>query len=73
MAFSFQRQKGVAITNAFQEMLDESNRKPKKIGEDKCREIYNRFMKSCWKKMIQKCIQHLMKQNLLLQKDLLEL
>ena len=46
MAFSFQRQKGVAITNAFQEMLDESNRKPKKIGEDKCREIYNRFMKS---------------------------
>ena len=38
--------KRITITNAFQKMLDESNRKPNKIWLDKCREFYNRSMKS---------------------------
>ena len=38
--------KGVTITNAFQKNLDESNRKPNKIWEDKDSIFYNRSMKS---------------------------
>ena len=38
--------KGIAITNAFQKVLDESNRKPNKIWVDKGSEFYNRSMKS---------------------------
>ena len=38
--------KGIAITNAFQKVLDESNRKPNKIWVDKSSELYNRSMKS---------------------------
>ena len=61
------------ITNAFQKILDESNCKLNKIWVDKVSEFYNRSMKP-WleKKMIQKCIQHIMMENLLLLKDSLE-
>ena len=38
--------KGIAITNAFQKVLDESNRKPNKIWVDRGSEFYNRSMKS---------------------------
>ena len=38
--------KGITITNAFQKILDESNRKPKKIWVDKGSEFHNRSMKS---------------------------
>ena len=38
--------KGISITNAFQNILDESNRKPIKIWIDKSNEFYNRSMKS---------------------------
>ena len=38
--------KGTSITNAFQNLLDESNRKPNKTLEDKGSEFYNRSMKS---------------------------
>ena len=38
--------KGITITNAFQKILDESNRKPKKIWVDKDSDFYNRSMKS---------------------------
>ena len=34
--------KGITITNAFQKILDESNRKPNKIGVDKGSQFYNR-------------------------------
>ena len=37
--------KGITITNAFQIILNESNRKPKKIWEDKGSEFYNILMK----------------------------
>ena len=33
------------MTNAFQTILDESNRKPKKVWVDKDYEFYNRLMK----------------------------
>ena len=34
------------ITNAFQKIFDESNRKPNKIWVDRDSEFYNRLMKS---------------------------
>ena len=39
-------EKGIAITNASQEILDESNRKLNKIWVDKGSEFFNRSMKS---------------------------
>ena len=38
------------ITNVFQKILDQSNRKPNKIWVDKGSEFYNRSMKSRLKK-----------------------
>ena len=38
--------KVITINNAFQKILDKSNRKPNKIWVDKGREFYNRSMKS---------------------------
>ena len=35
--------KGTTINNAFQKILDESNRKPNKILVDKRREFYNQW------------------------------
>ena len=64
--------KGTTITNAFQKMLNESNRKPNEIWVDKGSEIYSRSTKSLLGKTIQKCIQHITKENLFLLKDLLE-
>ena len=40
------------ITNAFQNILNESKRKPKKIWVDKGSEFYNRSMKSRLEKKI---------------------
>ena len=37
--------RGITITNAFQKILDESNRKPNKTWVDKGSEVYNRLMK----------------------------
>ena len=42
--------KGITITNAFQNILDESNRKPDKIWIDKGSESSNRSMKSSLEK-----------------------
>ena len=41
-----QDKKGIKITNAFQKILDESNRKPSKKWVDKGSEFYNRSRKS---------------------------
>ena len=41
--------KCIATTNAFQNTLDESNRKPNKISVDKGSEFYNRTMESRFK------------------------
>ena len=42
--------KGVSIVNAFQKILDDSNRKPNKIWVDKGSEFYN----SSFKKMVKR-------------------
>ena len=44
--------KGVTITNPFQKVLKESNRKQNEIWVDKGSEFYNRSMKSWLEKMI---------------------
>ena len=49
--------KDITINNAFQKLLDESNRKPNKIRVDKGSEFYNRSMKSWIEK---NDIQHIM-------------
>ena len=46
MGYSFKDKVGVTITNAFQKIRDESNRKPNKMWVDKGSEFYNRSMKS---------------------------
>ena len=38
--------KSVSLVNAFQSILNKSNRKPNKIWVDKGKELYNRSMKS---------------------------
>ena len=65
--------KGVSIVNAFQSILKKSNRKPNKIWVDQGSEFYNNVFKKMVKTMTLVCIQHLMKESLLLLKDLLEL
>ena len=73
MGYSFKDEKGIKNTNDFQKILKESNRKPNKIWADKCSKFYNRSVKSWLEKvLLQKCIQHIMKKNPLLLKDLLE-
>ena len=62
----------VSIVNAFQSILKKSNRKPNKIWVDKGSKFYNNYFKNGYKTMILLCIQHIMKENLLLLKDLLE-
>ena len=44
--------KGITITNAFQKILEESNRKPNKIWLDKESKYYNSSMKSWSERMI---------------------
>ena len=64
--------KGVSIVTAFESILKQSNRKPNKIWVDKGSEFYNPSIKNGCEIMILLCIQQIMKENLLLLKDLLE-
>ena len=64
--------KGVSIANLFQKILKESNRKPNKIWVDKGSKFYNNFFKKLLNDNDIKFIQHIMKENVLLLKDLLE-
>ena len=59
--------KGTTINNAFQKILNESNRKPNKIWVDKGSEFYNRSTKSFLQNN-----DIVMKENLFLLKDVLE-
>ena len=60
------------ITNAFQKTLHESISETNKIWIDKDNELYNTSMKSLLQNNYIKMYQHIMKENLLLLKDLLE-
>ena len=51
MGYSLKDKKGITITNAFQKILKESNRKPNKTWVDKGSEFYNKSMKSLLEKM----------------------
>ena len=46
MRYFLKDKKGSTITNAFQKVLDNSNRKPNKIQVDKGSKFYNKSMKS---------------------------
>ena len=60
-----------SIVNAFQTIISKE-RKPNKKWVDQGSELYNQSFKD-FSEITQKCTQHLMKENLLLLKDLLEL
>ena len=64
--------KGISIVKAFQSILKQSNRKPNEIWVDKGSEFITLILKNGCEKIILLCIQHIMKENLLLLKDLLE-
>ena len=65
--------KNITITNAFQQILKESNKKPSKIWVDKGSEFYNNSFKKWLKDNdIEMYLIH-NEENLLLLKDLLEL
>ena len=61
--------KGISIVKAFQIILKQSNRKPNKL---KGLNFIMLILKNGYETMILLCIQHIMKENLLLLKDLLE-
>ena len=72
-------EKGVSTVNAFKKVIlkgseAESKRqiKPNKIWVDQGCEFYNNSFKDFLKKITLKYIQHTMKENLLLPRDLLE-
>ena len=69
---TLKHEKSIRITNTFQKFFKGSNRKPNKKWVDKGSEFYNRSIKSWLEKMPQKYIQHIIKKNLFLLKDLLE-
>ena len=64
--------KGTSIVNVFQKIISKE-RKPNKTWVDQCSEFYNQSFKCFLKIGNIECTQHLMKENLLLLKDLLEL
>ena len=67
--------KGISIVKVFQIILKQSNsRKPNKIwvATHKCLNFIMLILKNSCETMILLCIQHIMKENLLLPKDLLE-
>ena len=68
---SLKDEKDIAVSNAFQKILDESNRKSNKVWLDKGSEFYSTSIKS----RLQDnniCAQYITKENVLFLKDLLE-
>ena len=63
--------KGTSIVNAFQKIISKG-RKPNKIWVDQGSKFYNNSFKDFLKIITLKYIQHTMKENLLLLRDLLE-
>ena len=64
--------KGVSIVLSIDSTELHPKKKPNKIWADKGGEFYNNSFKKGCKTMILLCIQHIMKENLFLLKDLLE-
>ena len=70
MSYSCKRQKGTTVTNDFQKLFGESNRKWYNIWVDKCSEFYEKSMK-LWLENYVIQMYSIFK-NMLLLKDLLE-
>ena len=68
-----QNKKGVSIVNAFKSISKKSRRKPNKMWVDQGSEFYSNVLKKFLKDSDIVCIQHIMKESLLLLKDLLKL
>ena len=64
--------KRITITNSFQNILDESNDRPNKIWQIKADNFIIDQRNYGYRIILEKCIQHLTKENMLLLKDLLE-
>ena len=62
---------GTSIVNAFKKAISEG-RKTNKIRVDQGCEFYNNSFKDFLKKITLNCIQHTMKENMLLLRDLLQ-
>ena len=71
MVVPLKDRKGVTITNAFQKIFDESNRKANEMWVDKSSEFYNRLIKS-WLQNNDTEMYSTEKANLFLLKHLLE-
>ena len=67
---SLRDKNSITITNAFQKILDKSNCKPNEISVDKSVNFTINKSNHGYKIILQKCFQHIMKENLL--KHLLE-
>ena len=65
-------EKGITIANVFLKVLDDSNRKPNRIWIIKAVNFLIDQINHDYKIMIQKFIRHIKKENLLLEKDLLQ-
>ena len=61
--------KNIAITNAFQKLIDEADRKPNKIWIDQGSVFYNRSLKSWLHDSGIESIKHTRKEDLLLLRD----
>ena len=72
MGCYFKKEKGIPITNSLQKVSNESDASQEKYAWINAVN-FTVDQKNCGQKvMIQKCIQHVMKKNLWLQKDLLK-
>ena len=70
---SLKGKKGVSIVNAFQSILKKNLIENQvRYGQTKTVNFRTILLKNDYKTMILLCIQHIMKENLLLRKDLLE-
>ena len=65
-------EKGITIANFFLKILDDSNRRPNRIWIIKAVNFLIDQINHDYKIMLQKFIQHIKKENLLLAKDLLQ-
>ena len=71
MGIPIKYKKGVSIVYVFQKIISKG-RKPNKIWVDQGSKFYNNSFKDFLKRITLKYIQHTMKENLLLLRDLLE-
>ena len=70
--FPLKDKRGVSIVDGFQKLLDDSKRKPSQIWIDKGSNFTIILLKNDWNIMILRFIRYIMKENLLLLKNVLD-